>query len=348
MASVPNTDTTAKNIFVILGVARSGTSVLARALKSLGVHLGHKLTAAGKWNPTGFWEDHDVVYQINQHLLDQLHFRWDSVKLLETNFTPKELLAHQTTATNIIRERMKDITDWGFKDPRTVRILPFWQAIFQNLNLNEHYVIALRNPLCSAQSFSDLGTNDIEKGLLLWLMHLIPAIEQTHNKKRLVVSYEKIMQNPQHELSRIQRYFNLPPCAATELQQFEHAFLNKRLDHYHYTQADLIAHPATAISPLILKCYNCLLRLSRDELHFEDAEFTATWLEIQQEFQQNYANYCYIDKLLVENTQFRKKLRSIQRTVSWKMILPLRIIETALKSLRKWIRSQQSIKMKKT
>src|SRR5688572_10525788 len=74
-----------KNIFVILGVARSGTSVITRALKALGVDLGKKLTQPGKWNPTGFWEDNDIVYQINQKLLNQLQFRWDSVKLVDNN-----------------------------------------------------------------------------------------------------------------------------------------------------------------------------------------------------------------------------------------------------------------------
>jgi hypothetical protein len=55
-----------KNIFLVLGMARSGTSAITRGLNALGIDLGNKLTPANeKWNPKGFWEDNEVVYQIN-------------------------------------------------------------------------------------------------------------------------------------------------------------------------------------------------------------------------------------------------------------------------------------------
>jgi hypothetical protein len=330
--------TSKKNIFVILGVARSGTSVLARALKALGIELGNKLTQPGKWNPTGFWEDNDIVYKINQHLFNQLHFRWDSIKLFENHNDQEKMKTMQDSAAHIIQERFQYTDYWGFKDPRTARILPFWQTIFTTLNLNEHYVIALRNPLCSASSLNDLGQKDIEKGLLLWLMHLIPSIEQTHGKKRIVVCYEKTMQDPKHQLERIQRYLNLPAVSKSELEQFAEHFLNQSLDHYPFTYVDLVSHPAAKVSPLILQCYNCLLKLAHDEISFEDAEFVSTWAAIKQEFIKNYPHYTYIDNLLAENTTLQKKLRSIQRSPSWKLIYPLRLIEKVISALRKKIK----------
>ena len=46
----------------ILGTARSGTSVIARGLSALGIDLRDKLIPASKVNPTGFFEDLDIVF----------------------------------------------------------------------------------------------------------------------------------------------------------------------------------------------------------------------------------------------------------------------------------------------
>jgi hypothetical protein len=52
---------TCKKIIVVLGMHRSGTSALTRGLSTLGVGLGDTLHPAGSDNPTGFWEDRDII-----------------------------------------------------------------------------------------------------------------------------------------------------------------------------------------------------------------------------------------------------------------------------------------------
>ena len=47
-------------LFVILGMHRSGTSVVSRGLKVLGVDLGNRLIVPDKFNPKGYWEDLDI------------------------------------------------------------------------------------------------------------------------------------------------------------------------------------------------------------------------------------------------------------------------------------------------
>ena len=98
-----------RSLFVILGTARSGTSVLARTLKTLGINLGNKLIPPGKGNPTGFWEDTDIVYQVNQHLLDQFQFPWDSIRLLDPNrLTNESCNPIKKVATHILQQRLQE------------------------------------------------------------------------------------------------------------------------------------------------------------------------------------------------------------------------------------------------
>ena len=52
-----------KHAYIVLGMARSGTSAIARGLKALGIDLGQQLTPANHtWNPKGFFEDKELVY----------------------------------------------------------------------------------------------------------------------------------------------------------------------------------------------------------------------------------------------------------------------------------------------
>ena len=51
---------TSRAVFV-LGMHRSGTSAIARGISSLGVYLGNDFLDAQPENPTGYWEDRNLV-----------------------------------------------------------------------------------------------------------------------------------------------------------------------------------------------------------------------------------------------------------------------------------------------
>src|SRR5476649_1039060 len=112
-----------KNVMVILGMARSGTSAIARGLKALGVDLGDTLTASSeRWNPKGFFEDTDIVYKINRGALYALDYPWMSVNLVEKVKQDKGALHDlQKSAVALLKQRMANTQYWGFKDPRTAK-----------------------------------------------------------------------------------------------------------------------------------------------------------------------------------------------------------------------------------
>lgn len=67
-----------KRIVVVLGMHRSGTSALTRALVAIGAGVGDNLLPAGHDNPKGFWEDKDFV-TLNDRLLAVLDASYDSL-----------------------------------------------------------------------------------------------------------------------------------------------------------------------------------------------------------------------------------------------------------------------------
>jgi hypothetical protein len=331
-----------KNIFVVLGMPRSGTSAVARGLKALGVNLGEELIPArASWNAKGYFEDKEVVHQINGKVLDQVFDKFESIQILDhAQLSADTLQPIRSKAINLIKQRFGQEMHWGFKDPRTARLLPFWQSIFSELNLQDHYVIVLRNPLASAHSFHKLTKIDLEKGLLLWLAHLIPAVDETMDKKRIVVSYDLMLANPLHELQRMQSSLKIESAEPAELETYAKQFLDKNLQHYDFSYEDLKNHPATSVMPIGLKVYDLLLKLAKDEMTFADPLFLNSWTEIKKEFAQLYPLYCYMDNLLRRNKQLERTVRTIKKSLPWKMVYPLRIIDNKLREIRKWSRGE--------
>lgn len=337
-----------KNIFVVLGMARSGTSAITRGLTALGIDLGSTLTGTGplnRWNPKGFYEDSDIVYKINRGVSYALDDVWMSLHLIDKQCKNNPALnTLKISAAELLAERLQNTQYWGFKDPRTSRILPFWQEVFASLNVNDNYIIALRNPLASASSWQRLSKTDIEIGLLLWMMHLIPAVNGTQDRRRLVVSYDLVLQHPQEQLERIKQHFNVTaPVDAAKMHEYAHDFLDKKLQHYECSDDDLKSHPASAVAPLAIKIYALLMKLAKDELASDSDEFKSVWQGLMKEFEAIYPTYFYMDVLLKRHKILERKLRNIQKSIPWKLLYPLRVIDDALRARRTKKRQQKRL-----
>lgn len=332
------------HIFVVLGVPRGGTSVISRGLKTLNIALGDKLTPANReWNPKGFWEDNEIVYKVNARVLSVLGGSWDSVTWFDCKaMTDERLRPLKKMAANLLQQRFSDAQYWGFKDPNTVKILPFWQEIFDQLRIKEHYVIALRNPLSSAQSYHKLTGRDIEHGLLIWLMHMLAAIKNTHGKKRILVSYDLLINNPHSQLNRIKKELSIPmQLNKSELDSFANQFIDNRLQHYQANENDLASHPAMLVSPMCLKIYNLLLQAANDEITLNSDAFASSWLAIENDFEKMSPIYSYINTLILRNYLANKSMQSLHKSRLWKIIYPLRKIDDALRARRKRLKEKK-------
>ena len=116
---------------VVLGMHRSGTSVLTRGLQGLGVHLGDDFVDTQPDNPTGYWENKGIV-DLNERLLDVFGLNWESISLIhDAQWKGSEVQALRTEAAAYLQTHFLRHPLWGFKDPRTIRLLPFWRQCFK-------------------------------------------------------------------------------------------------------------------------------------------------------------------------------------------------------------------------
>ena len=230
-------------LIVVLGMHRSGTSAITRGLEVLGVNLGDNLYPAESGNPKGFWEDNEFL-AINEQLLASIGSNSDQLGLMNWK-TPRQpnIEPIRLRAENLVRKKCIKNSVWAFKDPRTARLLDFWQSIFDCVGCNSHYIIATRNPISIVESLRKRNGYDSEKVFYLWLEHMISAILSTKGNKRIVVSYDRLLDDPDFELSRVARSFDLADPEGPALAIYGQEFLERALRHTLFSARDLKYQP---------------------------------------------------------------------------------------------------------
>ena len=201
----------------MLGMHRSGTSLITRMLNVLGVYLGpdERLMNAQEHNPRGFWE-HQLITDLNNAILAQLGGSWDEPPTFFPGWeSAPELADLRQKARVVIHEDFAATECWGWKDPRTCLTLRFWQGLLHPMR----YLLCLRNPVDVAQSLYRRDGFSAEKSVRLWLTYVASALAHTAGQPRLLLFYEDVMRNPQAELRRLARFVDAPELAEADTTQ---------------------------------------------------------------------------------------------------------------------------------
>lgn len=263
-------------IYVVVGMHRAGTSAIARGLMTLGISLGDNLMPPVPGNnETGFWEDMDV-FALNEEVLAALGESVHSVRLFderklgEVRF--RDLAARGQA---VLAGKLKTFGTYGFKDPRTSRLLPFWQQVFAQLKLEARYIVATRHPISVAQSLQKRDGLGTEQSHVLWLEHMLAALHWTANCGRVVVDYDRLMENPAREIERVRIALRIPKPAGMKKRLADYAanFLSERLRHTHFDSRAL--REAPGMPACAVRLHQLLVRLAADEISPDDEACTA-------------------------------------------------------------------------
>lgn len=328
-----------KQIYVVLGMPRSGTSAITRSLKALGIDLGDDLLPGDERNAKGFYEDAEVLYKINRVVSAAVQKRWMPLDL-DPQLIDKDAVLRRCKhyAVGVLSERLASVTAWGFKDPRTLTIFPFWRSVLNTLGVDEHYIIVVRNPLAAAHSVARFAHTDVKNGLLLWLRFMHAALQATEGKNRVVVSYENMVNQPRHEIIRLQRGLkHNTPLDEASISAYCDEFIDKKLRHHAYSYDDMNDDPDVSIVPEVKEWYNFMLMLANNQLAFDSPEYQEAWGEMKAQWQLVKPMLDYIDTLQHQQKDLERELRRMKKSVSWRMLSPLVWVE---KQCRTFLRRQ--------
>ena len=270
-------------IFVV-GPGRSGTSAITRGLQALGVELGDRLKAPTSKNPTGFFEDRDLL-RISKRVRAVLGLRAESVALVRPEqWKSPQLEALRREAQATIAGRFAGAPVWGFKYAQTLRLLPFWQPLFESGALEVSFVVAIRNPLSVARSRAALDAlrGRQEKSDLEWLVNLVPFFRVVARHPFVVVDYDLLMLDPAGQLERMARALQLPLDARARvgIASYVESFLSPSMRHTTFSDLDL--EREDRLHPLARDAYRLLRRLAEGGLPDDPEAFWRDWGRIEQ------------------------------------------------------------------
>lgn len=195
---------------VVLGMHRSGTSAVSGLLRAAGLGAPKDSIPADEHNEKGYWESASVV-AINEEILaasggstDDCR-RFDLGKLSQT-----ELRAYQSRIASAISDAFEGHKYFVLKDPRICRMVPLYDSLLRDLEIDPAYLLVLRNPSAVAASLSKRDHTQPSFATLLWLRHVIEAEFFTRGKKRFFVHYEDVLKAPGRMAQKIGDQLGLP------------------------------------------------------------------------------------------------------------------------------------------
>lgn len=229
---------------IILGMHRSGTSLLGGLVSRMGLNLGGPLMSPAVDNEKGFYERLDVaaqndylmksqnvLYHVNTSRYDVMRGIKDVMMATGTFFEEgKKALSFFNNETNY---------PWMMKDPRLCITMRTWLPF---LNFVPAVLFTYRHPMDVALSMSKRENEkfSVKKGLTLWYVYNKRAILQTQDLCRVTTAHRRVMQQPQKELDLI--YDALIYCGVTVPRKLNASdiasFMDANLQHGNSTLID--------------------------------------------------------------------------------------------------------------
>lgn len=232
-----------RDIIVVIGSGRSGTSLTMQVLNTLGMSISEQLIAEPISNPLGHIEDANV-FQIHQYLM-QAFFIGQNL-LLPKNFMQSSLAfeAKEALKKIVLKNIEKTHTVWGVKDPRIALFFPLWIQIFQELKLTPKYILCVRNPnhvVASTQKYYNWDLGDSE---LFWLVRNIYSLFYTRANV-FIAHYEDWLTKPQEMADNLANFTGLvrffPNGISPDTSSCVRSDLNRSIDNSHTIQNILIS-----------------------------------------------------------------------------------------------------------
>lgn len=178
-------------VLIVLGMHRSGTSVLARLLSFAGAVLPCSVIPPGQDNPKGFWES-PIIIAFNDKLLSAVGCDWYEIGGVDVSplVNDEALLCE---AEVVIAQEFANTPLFVLKDPRICRLLPFWSEVFKRLKIECKVLIPFRSPFEVAESLRRRDGFPLKMGVWLWLRHFLDAERNSRSFPRVFLDFDVLL-----------------------------------------------------------------------------------------------------------------------------------------------------------
>jgi hypothetical protein len=200
-----------RQIIFVLGMGRSGTSLLARVLSLCGAALPDKLLGPDEGNPAGYWEPLAAL-EINEAFLARFGSSW---------YDPTLRLQGEVSIGDSVRETyVRQIQDFlqscpaapllVIKEPRITALTEFWFEATRRTCCTPKIVIPIRHPDEVGASLAARDGVSPELSSLLWLKYNLLAERHSRPFHRAFINYSNLVKDWRGEITRVACALALP------------------------------------------------------------------------------------------------------------------------------------------
>lgn len=186
---------------IVLGMHRSGTSVLSKVLSNLGVNMGDGCEKPSSSNVEGHFEDERLI-ELNENILHRACGKWYQPPTIEALDSIENYINEQYT--EYVNDR---VGLWGVKEPRLSLLISYFSK-----HLTEpYYIFMQRDAHAVVNSLKVRDGMDTEIALGLKDVYDTNIKEFIKNEKNVLeLCYENLIDNPINELIKICSFLNIP------------------------------------------------------------------------------------------------------------------------------------------
>ena len=186
-------------LVLVLGMHRSGTSTLTGVLHRMGLPIGDNLMKPSKDNPKGYYENMDF-YKVNEQILENCNSKWYDV---DNVFNDDILL------TDLNRDVLRDVIlkyegydTFGVKDPRVCVLLPLYEQVCKELDIDIVYISNRRDDSSIIKSISKRDGHNEKR-----ISKLIEQHRMRIHKKDYEMVYEDLINHTEEEVRKLSDKF---------------------------------------------------------------------------------------------------------------------------------------------
>ena len=226
-------------LILVVGMHRSGSSLLGAMLQAIGVATPGDLIAADEHNPEGYFERRDIT-DLQEQLLISLGRWWpgpDGMRDLPADWLTRPE-THQAVAELrhcLAEEQKHQQGPWAIKDPRSSLLLPLWRRVCGELEIPLRLLLAVRDPAEVAASLCrrDAAAAGMtpERAEQLWWRHHQAVLCHSTGLPLSVIHYSRWFQSPDNARQQVQQLLKACGKPSTDEQLITAALAQICPDH---------------------------------------------------------------------------------------------------------------------
>ena len=231
-----------RRLLLVVGVGRSGTSLLSGMLGQLGFRIPQPEVQADDTNPRGFGEPRWVV-DFHTRLLRERRVTVNDARpaAWEATMAAGELPAVREELRAWLANELREPGAVLVKDPRTVWFLPLWRRCADELGARTSFVTMLRHPaeiVTSARRSYGTGLTEASRAAA-WINVILQTEHVTRDAPRAFVRYEDLLADWPPEIRRLGAQLDDPALAEIDRRPEVDAFVDPGLHRSRTSWADL-------------------------------------------------------------------------------------------------------------